>query len=58
MKDILVMDKATGELIPATQAIKIFYKSHGILESWLDAYEETKLEAETELAAPNFSNVF
>ena len=56
--DELVMDKTTGELIPATEAIKIFYQSHKALESWLDSYELTGMEAETIITPPDFINIF
>ena len=56
--DELVMDKTTGELIPATEAIKIFYQSHKALESWLDSYELTGMEANTILTPPDFINIF
>lgn len=56
--DELVMDKTTGELIPATEAIKIFYQTHGALESWLDNYELTGTEADTILTPPDFINIF
>ena len=58
LHDELVMDKNTGELIPATEAIKIFYRTHGTLESWLDSYELTGMEAETTITPPDFVNVF
>ena len=56
--DELVMDKATGELIPATEAIRIFYQSHNALDSWLDSYELTGMEAETLITPPDFINIF
>ena len=56
--DELVMNKTTGELIPATEAIKIFYQSHKALESWLDSYELTGMEAETIITPPDFINIF
>ena len=58
MKDELVMDNETGELIPATRAISIFYKTHKALESWTDAYTPTGLEATEELPPPDFTRVF
>lgn len=58
MKDELVMDRETGELIPATVAISIFYKTHKALEAWTDAYQPTGMEAENEISAPDFSKVF
>lgn len=56
--DELVMDKTTGELIPATEAIRIFYQTHKALESWLDSYELTGMEAQTIITPPDFINIF
>ena len=56
--DELVMNKTTGELITATEAIKIFYQTHKALESWLDDYEITGMEADTILTPPDFVNIF
>lgn len=58
LHDELVMDKTTGELIPATEAIKIFYQTHKALESWLDDYEITGMEADTIITPPDFINIF
>lgn len=58
MKDILFMNNETGELLPSTEAIKDFYKSHNILEAWTDLWTETKLEAENDLIFPDFTKVF
>lgn len=57
MKDELVMNKSTGEVISATEAIHIFYtvEKHNALESWLDDYELTGLEADNEIELPNFT---
>ena len=56
MKDELVMNKNTGEVIPATEAIHIFYtvEKHKILESWLDDYELTGIDADNEITTPDF----
>jgi len=58
MKDVYFMNKETGEILPSSVAIKDFYKTHGILESWTDLWEETNMETETEMASPDFSNIF
>lgn len=42
-KDVYLMNKETGELIPSTQVFKEFYKSHKILDSVFDEYQETNL---------------
>ena len=58
MKDVYFMNKETGEILPGTEAIREFYRNHGILEAWTDEWEETKLEVEgTELAAPDFTRI-
>ena len=58
MKDVYLMDNDTGELIPAEEAIRSFYKDHGIMEAWTDYYTETGIETETEISAPDFTRVF
>ena len=57
MKDVYVVNKLTGELLPAQTAIREFYRDHGILESWTDLYEETEylLDDGDELPPPDFS---
>lgn len=59
MHDELVIDKATGEILTATEAIHIFYgvKKHSALDSWLDDYELTGEEAKTFIPAPDFAKV-
>lgn len=59
MKDELVMNKETGEVIPATEAIHIFYtvEKHNALDSWLDDYELTGRDADTDLPMPDFMNI-
>lgn len=42
-KDVYLMNKKTGELIPSTQVFKEFYKSHGILDSVFNEWQETNL---------------
>lgn len=43
MNDEYAMNKETGEIIPATEAIHIFYgiENHGYMESWLDEWKLT-----------------
>jgi hypothetical protein len=56
MKDIYLMDKTTGELIPAEMAILAFYKTHGALEDWTEYYEETDLEVDrSSISFPDFA---
>ena len=57
MKDIYLMDKTTGELIPAMKAIGDFYKTHAYNERWIDYFEETNIEVENSfINKPNFAN--
>lgn len=59
MNDVYLMDKSTGELIPAQEVIKEFYKNHGILESWADYYEETNIIVENSyINFPDFKKIF
>ena len=59
MKDIYVMNKETGEIIPAQQAISEYYKTHGIFDAWTDEWEETDLEVENStVEIPNFTMIF
>ena len=58
IKDELVMDNETGELIPATQAIHIFYQTHGAMDAWTDAYTLTGMDADNDLPLPDFTNAF
>lgn len=46
MKDTYVILKSTGELIPATQAIHEFYKTHKWNEAWTDEYTPTDMEVD------------
>ena len=56
MKDIYLMNKFTGELKPATEAIRDFCATHDWRERWTDEWEETELEVEnSELAPPDFT---
>lgn len=46
----------TGELLPCTEAIHEFYKTHGALERWTDEWEPTGTPVPgSNLAAPNFA---
>lgn len=56
MKDVYLMEKATGELQPSSEVFKEFYKTHSIFESVFDYYEETGMEVENSVvAAPDFA---
>lgn len=54
MHDELVMDKLTGELIPATKAIHIYYtvEKHAALDPWTDRYQPTGLDADELIENP------
>ena len=56
MSDVYFMNKFTGELLPSSEAIRDFYKTHGIRDSWTDEWTETKMETGEPLAMPNFAN--
>lgn len=59
MKDIYLMNKETGEILPSAQAIHEYYKTHGALEAWTDEWQETNLAVEgSTIPAPDFTNVF
>lgn len=55
MKDEYAMNIFTGELLPCTQAIKEFYKTHGALEAWTEEWKPTGQEADSFLSAPDFA---
>lgn len=56
MKDVYLMNKETGELIPSKTVFKEFYKTHGIFDSVFDEWEETEIEVEDSyLEFPDFS---
>ena len=57
MQDIYLMNKETGEIKPSEQVFNEFYKTHGILDSVFDEWQETGLNVEgTTLDFPNFAN--
>lgn len=58
MKDLYFMNKETGELLPATLAIRDFYKTHKALDAWTDLWQETNIEAENDLDFPDFTKIF
>jgi hypothetical protein len=56
MKDVYLMNKETGELIPSQTVFKEFYKTHGIYDSVFDEWEETDIEVEnSSIDFPDFS---
>lgn len=56
MSDVYFVNKFTGELLPSSEAIHDFYKTHGALEDWQTEWAETTTETGKALAAPNFIN--
>ena len=54
MHDELVMDKTTGELLPAMEAIHIYYtvEKHNALDPWTDRFQPTGIDADTLLDNP------
>lgn len=46
MKDIYLMHKETGEIVPSKQVFKEFYKTHGIYDSVFSEWIETDLLVE------------
>ena len=56
LRDELWMNKETGEILPATLAIKDYYKTHGALERWTDLWENTGDYADTFISFPDFIN--
>lgn len=55
MNDIYLMNKDTGELVPAEKVFSEFYKNHTIFESVFDEWEETDIIVEnTCIEKPDF----
>ena len=46
MKDVYLMNKETGEIVPSKQVFKDFYKTHGVFDSVFDEWIETNMEVE------------
>lgn len=58
MKDVYLMNKETGELVPSDIVFKEFYKTHGIKDSVFDEWEETDIEVEDSYVKfPDFTKV-
>lgn len=56
MKDVYLMNKETGELVPSDIVFKEFYKTHGIYDSVFDEWIETNIEVEDSYVEfPDFS---
>ena len=56
MKDVYLMNKTTGELVPSKKVFKEFYKTHGIFDSVFDEWKETDIEVENSfLELPDFT---
>lgn len=54
MFDELYMSLVTGEVLPATDAIREYYKDHGPLDAWTDEWVPTGDLADKLLDAPDF----
>ena len=58
MKDVYLMNKETGELVPSDIVFKEFYKTHGIYDSVFDEWIETNIEVEDSYVEfPDFTKV-
>lgn len=56
MKDVYLMNKTTGEILPSQQVFKEFYKTHGIFDSVFDEWTETNLKVEnSQIEMPDFT---
>ena len=56
MKDIYLMNKTTGEIVPSQEVFKTFYKTHGIFDSVFDEWIETDmLVSDSEVSLPDFT---
>ena len=56
LKDIYLMNKSTGELVPSQQVFKEFYKTHNIFDSVFDEWQETNLIVDDSyISMPNFT---
>jgi len=57
MKDVYLMNKKTGEILPSNDVFKEFYKTHGIFDNVFDEWAETELEVENScLKFPDFAD--
>lgn len=58
MRDIYLMNKETGEIVPSKDVFREFYKTHGIYDSVFDEWTETRYEVEDSfLELPDFTKV-
>lgn len=58
MRDIYLMNKETGEIVPSNEVFREFYKTHGIYDSVFDEWTETGIEVEdSDLELPDFAKV-
>ena len=56
LKDIYLMNKSTGEIVPSQQVFKEFYKTHNIFDSIFDEWEETDIFVENSyISKPDFT---
>lgn len=58
LKDVYLMNKATGEIVQSTKVFKEFYKTHGIFDSVFDEWQETNIKVENSyISPPDFTKV-
>lgn len=46
LRDVYLMHRETGEIVPSNQVFKEFYKTHGIYDSVFTEWIETDIEVE------------
>ena len=57
MKDIYLMNKETGEIMPSKDVFREFYKDHGIYDSVFDEWVETGIEVDdSDIEFPNLAD--
>ena len=58
MRDVYLINKETGELMPSEIVFKEFYKTHSIFDNVFDEWKETNMEVENSCVEfPDFSKV-
>ena len=56
MKETYLMDKETGELVPALRTIHEWSQTHAWNDPWTRRYEETDIEIDgTDIGLPDFA---
>lgn len=57
MYDVYLMNRETGELLPSSQAIREFYKTHNAMDNWYDEWIETDIPTGEYMSMPCFTSV-